>query len=135
MLILVFASYVSLVNPKIVPYLLGTYRFDTLERLVIPLKPIYPSSASKISVTVFIRSGMNNGEAAVNLWMWTECPEQSIKDTKFKRAYRYHQVAYSFDSETLEFIYCPSKPELYVVTDHPANNVQVELYAVGYTNV
>jgi hypothetical protein len=125
---------VNIVTPKVVPYLLGTYLFDTLERVVIPLNLIYPATANKITVTVFIRSGMNPGEAAVNLWLWTECPEKNMQDTKFKRAYRYHQVAYAFDSETLEFSYCSSKPELYVITDHQANNVQLELYAVGYTN-
>jgi hypothetical protein len=78
---------------------------------------------------------MNSGEAAFNVWLWTECPEKGTRDTKFKRGYRYFQSAYAFDSETLEFSYCSSKPELFVATDNQANNVQLELYTAGYTNV
>ncbi|CAF0935926.1 unnamed protein product [Rotaria sordida] len=128
-----FSSFVSLASPKIVPYLLGIFQFNTVEQVTFPLDPIIPSTAQKVRVTVFIRSGMNSGEAAFNVWLWTECPEFNFKDTKFKRGYRYYQSAYSFDSETLEFFYCSSKPELNVVTDNPSGNVQLELYAVGYT--
>ncbi|UJR35043.1 hypothetical protein I4U23_027819 [Adineta vaga] len=129
------SSYVSFVTPKIVPFLLGTYRFDTLESVEFPLDVIFPSTARKVNIIVFIRSGMNSYETAFNLWLWTECPEKSLIDTKFKRGYRYNQNAYSFDSETLEFSYCSSKPKLYAITDNQANNVHVELYAAGYTKV
>ncbi|CAF0766812.1 unnamed protein product [Rotaria sp. Silwood1] len=129
-----FSSFVSLVSPKIVPYSLGIFQFNTLEQVTFPLNIIIPSTARKVSVTVFIRSGMNSGEAAFNVWLWTECPEYSIRDTKFKRGYRYYQSAYSFDSETLEFLYCSSKPELNVITDNQASNVHLELYAVGYSS-
>ncbi|CAF3382011.1 unnamed protein product [Rotaria sp. Silwood1] len=129
-----FSFFVSLVSPKIVPYSLGIFQFNTLEQVTFPLNIIIPSTARKVSVTVFIRSGMNSGEAAFNVWLWTECPEYSIRDTKFKRGYRYYQSAYSFDSETLEFLYCSSKPELNVITDNQASNVHLELYAVGYSS-
>ncbi|CAF5060663.1 unnamed protein product, partial [Rotaria sp. Silwood1] len=78
-------SYVSLTNPKVVPYSLGKFQFNTLEQVTFPLNTIFPSTARKVSVTVFIRSGMNPGEAAFNVWLWTECPEYGIRDTKFKR--------------------------------------------------
>ena len=92
-------------------------------------------TARKVSITVFIRSGMNPGEAAFNVWLWTECPELGVRDTKFKRGYRYNQEAYGFDSEILEFFYCSSKPELNVITDNQASNVQLELYFISYTNI
>jgi hypothetical protein len=134
-LLIEISSFINFVSPKVVPYSLGIYHFDTLDPVAYPLNIIFPSAARKISVTVFIRSGMNNGEAAFNVWLWTECSELGTRDTKFKRGYRYHQSAYAFDSETLEFIYCSSNPNLYVVTDNQANNVQLELYVAGYTNI
>ena len=132
--ILLESFFVNLVTPKVIPYPLGIYHFDTLEPVAFPLNIIFPSTARKISITAFLKSGMNQYEAAVNVWLWTECPEKGTKDTKFKRAYRYHQIAYSFDSETLEFVYCSSKPQIFVATDNQANNVQLELYVAGYTN-
>ncbi|CAF1249066.1 unnamed protein product [Adineta ricciae] len=129
------SSYVSFITPKIVPFLLGTFRFDTLETVDFPLDVIFPSTARRIDVIVFMRSGMNSYEASVNLWLWTECPEKGTFDTKFKRGYRYNQVAYAFDSELLEFSYCSSKPTLHLTTDNHANNVLVELYAAGYSLV
>ena len=117
-----------------IPYSLGVFRFDTLSEMTFPLESIYPASARTISVMVFIRSGMNSGEAPVNIWLWTVCPELGIRDTKFKRAYRYHQSAYSFDSETLDLLYCASQPELHLVTDNQAGNVLLEVFAIGYTN-
>ena len=83
---------------------------------------------------VFVRSGMNSAEADVNIWIWTECPEIGIRDTRFKRGYRYDQTAYSFDSETFDFLYCPSTPALHVQTNNQANNVRLEVFAIGYTN-
>ncbi|CAF2779325.1 unnamed protein product [Rotaria sp. Silwood2] len=130
-----FSSFVSLVSPKVVPYSLGIFHFNTVEQVKFSLNTIFPTTARKVSVTVFIRSGMNSGEAAFNVWLWTECPELGIRDTKFKRGYRYYQSAYSFDSETLEFFYCSSKPDLNVITDNQESNVYLELYAIGYTTV
>ena len=113
--------------------MLGIFRFDSLDQQGFALGPIIPSNATSFRVTVALRSGMNSGEAVVNLWLWTECPSSAVKDIKFKRAYRYNQVAYSFDSETFEFVNCPSNSKLFVSTDNQANNVLLELFAVGYS--
>ena len=132
-LIIGAASSVPLIRPGIVPYMLGTFRFDTLVQRAFALSPIIPSTATRFSVTVALRSGMNSGEDVVNLWLWTECLLTPFQDIRFKRAYRYNQAAYSFDSETFEFVHCPSNSKLFVITDNRANNVLLELFAVGYS--
>jgi hypothetical protein len=128
-------AFVNLVKPGIVPFSLGAFSFDTLDPVAFSLSPVFPSTAQKITVSVFIRSGLNSGETHVNVWLYTECSQNGVTDAKYMRSYRYHQSAYAFNTDMLQFIYCSSKPELYVLTDNLASNVRLELYAVGYTNV
>lgn len=128
-------NVVNLLTPGVIPYNLGIFHFNTLAPVSYPLNVIFPSTAQRVTITAFIRSGMNSGSAEVNLWLWTECPELGVRDVKFKRAFRYHQTAISFDSETLDFLYCSSKPILYALTDNISNAIQLELYAVAHSKV
>lgn len=135
MLIIIEVSpVVNLINPGVIPMSLGNFTFNTLDDVSFELNTVFPNSARSITIVVFIRSGLNSGEENVNVWLWTECPENGTKDVKFKRGYRYSQHAYSFDSETLDFVYCPSRPFLQLKTNSYHGNVYLELFVVGYTN-
>jgi len=67
LLILEYTSFVSVNSSNIGSYSLSTYNFNTLDQVSYPLNTIFPSTAQKISVIVFIRSEMNADEAAFNV--------------------------------------------------------------------
>jgi hypothetical protein len=129
-----FGSTSFLVGPGIQPSLIGTLTLNTNHQVAFPLSSIFPSTARQISVTVFIYSGLSSVKAPFSVWLWTEC-DGKVHDTKYKRGLRYPQDAFSFDSETFDFAYCPSHPKLYLKTNIMDQNMGVELYAVGYANI
>lgn len=125
-----------LVNPGVVPPLIGYFNFDAKHHISYSLNSTFPATARTISITVFIYTGYCGASIGTefNFWLWTECIGK-IADIKFKRYYCYANRAVAHDSETLQFMYCPSNPKLYLTTDaNVYSHTQLQLYAVAYTN-
>ena len=124
----------NLLVPGVVPPMIGSFNFDTLNVVTFDVGALIPNTAQQITVTIVVRSGYNPKESQYNLWIWTETMNGQ-KDVKFKRGYRYPQPAWSSDSETLSFVYSSSHSRLYLQTDvmKNAGNMYLEIYAVSYS--
>lgn len=124
----------TLLTPGVVPPMIGSFGFDTLNTVSFDIDALIPKTAQLITVTVVVRSGHNPQQSLYNIWLWTETGNGQ-KDIKFKRGFRYAQNALSCDSETFNFLYSSSHSRLYLMSDVEigAGNMHLELFAVGYS--
>ena len=125
-------TYTTLLTPGVVPPMIGSFNFETLNTVSFDVGSLIPNTAQQLSVTVFIRSG-HNPPSVYNVWLWTEFGNGQ-KDTKLKRGFRYEQAAISCDSETFNFDYSSNHSKLYLMSDVTAQSgrMYLELFAVGY---
>ena len=126
-------NYTSLVTPGVVPPLLGSFQFDTLNTVSFVLAPPIPNTAQQINVTVTISCGCAKDTSPFTVWLWTEL-ENGRQDVKFKQGMRYPQNAFSTDSETFSFAYSSNYPRLFLKSDYNKNsdNMWMSLFVVGY---
>ncbi|CAF1328567.1 unnamed protein product [Rotaria magnacalcarata] len=120
-----------LVQPGVYPTLIGSFLANTDNTRTFNIPDNIPNIAQKFSATVSIYSGINNGEADMALWFWTECDGNSY--VRFKRVRYYVQNAIAYDSETFDFIHCETNRKLFAKVDNPNRYVVVNIYATGYS--
>src|ERR1700722_15397851 len=84
----------SLLRPGVVPPLIGSFNFKTLNTVSFDVGQHIPNTAQQLSVTITINCGHASKYSVFNVWLWTEL-ENDRQDIKFKRGVRYPQNAYS----------------------------------------
>ncbi|CAF1444816.1 unnamed protein product [Adineta steineri] len=125
-------SYTSLLQPGVLPPVIGSFTFNTLNTISFDVGAIVPNTAKQLNVTVNIDCGYAGVASKFNVWLWTEL-DNGQQDVKFKQGSRYPQNAISNDSETFSFAYSSKSPKLFLKSDYDQNqNLSINLFAVGY---